>query len=89
MKQKKWNGSADLLANAIRQVFEEATEKSRVEVREAMHEVREAMHEMERNLSHKMDTTNEKMQAQFACQEEQIAGMVAGGNQATMSLPSG
>ena len=36
MKENKLNGSADLLAQAIRQVFEEATENGRMAVKEDM-----------------------------------------------------
>ena len=89
MKQKKLNGSADLLANAIRQVFEEATENGRAAIKEDLQEVKDDMHEIEKNLSSKIDnldrkidttnkTTNENMQAQFAEQEGKIAKMVSG-----------
>ncbi len=82
MKQKKLNGSADLLANAIRQVFEEATEKSRVEVRGDIHEMEKNLSSKIDNLDKKIDTTNkttnENMQAQFAEQEGKIAKMVGG-----------
>ena len=68
MTQKKLNGSADLLAQAIRRVFEETSES-----------VKEDMHEMEKNLSDKIDTTNkttnQNMQFQFAEQEKKIAGI--------------
>ena len=78
MTKNKLNGSADLLAKAIQQVFEEATEISRAQVKQDMHG-------MEQNLSDKIDATNESikttsqnMQAQFAQQEEKIAKMVKG-----------
>ncbi len=78
MTKNKLNGSADLLAKAIQQVFEEATEISRAQVKQDMHG-------MEQNLSDKIDatnesikTTNQNMQAQFAQQEEKIAKMVKG-----------
>ncbi len=71
MTQEKMNGSADLLAKAIRKVFEETSEN----VRDS---VKEDMQEMEKNLSDKIDTTNQNMQAQFAQQEKKIAKMVRG-----------
>ena len=70
MKDKKLNGSADLLAKAIRKVFGEATENGRLAVKDDMQE-------MEKNLSDKIDATNESikttnsnMQSQFAEQEK-------------------
>ncbi len=73
MNDKKLNGSADLLARAIRKVFEETSET----VRDS---VKEDMHEMEKNLSDKIDTTNkttnENMQAQLAQNKKDIAEMI-------------
>ena len=89
MKENKLNGSADLLAKAIRQVFEEATEIGRMAVKDDMHEMEknlsdkidttnQNMESMEGRLNDRIDTTNSNTQAQFAQQEEKIAMMVRG-----------
>ena len=89
MTQEKLNGSADLLAKAIRKVFEETSENVRYSVKEDMHEMEknlsdkidttnQNMESMEGRLNDRIDTTNENMQVQFAEQEEKIAKMVRG-----------
>ena len=69
-KGEKLNGSVDILAKAMKQVFQEATAQ-------AVEPVMEEMTAMEKRLDKKIDsaveTTNGNMQAQFAKQEEKVA----------------
>ena len=71
-KKKALNGSVDLLADAMKKVFEE----SMVTVQEA---VKEDMDGMERRLSDRIDTTNKNMQSQFANQEKKIGKLLKAG----------
>lgn len=81
-EQKKLNGSADLLADAMRKVFTEAVEAGVAPVRDDMARMegrlREDVTEMEGRLHKRIDTTNENMAAQFAAQEQKIGKLIKG-----------
>lgn len=70
-KNKALNGSVDLLAQAMRQVFTEA-------VADGILPVQESMERMEGRLNEKidkgLDTTNKNVQAQLAAHRKDIAG---------------
>ena len=68
MTSKNFNGSVEILAGAMRKVFDECMTGTREAMKEDLEEVRV-------DLSERMDTTNKNMQAEFAAQEKQIAGV--------------
>ena len=71
------NGSVDLLAKAMRQVFQEGIETATAPIRQNMAEIRQDMAEMREDLSQQIHTTNENMQAQFAEQEKKISKIIS------------
>ena len=86
---EKLNGSVDLLAQAMRQVFSEAVEVAvepvkesvdalRTEMRDMEGRIDKNMDRMEERLNARTDTTNENMQAQFAEQEKKIGQLLKG-----------
>lgn len=68
--RRNLNGSVDLLAQAMRAVFQECMESTR-------EGVKEDMSDMESRLSDRIDTTNQNMQGQFAEQEKKIGKLLA------------
>ena len=90
--QTSLNGSVDLLANAMRQVFTEAMQQAVEPVRKDMENMEtrlnKSMSNMEDRLDKRMDglkddftkqidTTNENMQAQFAEQQKKIGRLLS------------
>ncbi len=70
--KSKLNGSVDLLAKAMRQVFTEAVEEGLVPVREDIKDIRGDI----KKLSDGLDTTNQNMQAQFAQHRKDVSADV-------------
>jgi len=64
--KKGLNGSVDLLATAMRDVFKEAVEGAVEPIESQVKALRTDMGDMEARLNQRIDTTNENMQAQFA-----------------------
>ena len=80
----KLNGSVDLLASAMRQVFSEAVSdavkpihKDMQGIRKDVQDVRKDMVSMEGRLNDRIDTTNKNVQAQLATQEEKISALIS------------
>ncbi len=69
MKKNELNGSVDLLAKAMRDVFTESMQGVREGVQEDMKVLEEGLKEEIRTVN---DTTNQNMQAQFATQQKEI-----------------
>ncbi len=83
MTTGKLNGSIDLLAKAMRDVFKESLEAGLVPVRkdindmrENIDDLRENMESMENRLAGQIKTTNENVQAQLAQHRKDIAADV-------------
>ncbi len=72
---KKLNGSVDLLAKAMKAVFEESMESVKDGMNEDLKLLEEVLKEEIRSAN---DTTNQNMQAQFAEQEEKISSLISG-----------
>ncbi|MDE0310844.1 MAG: hypothetical protein OXI52_01165 [Caldilineaceae bacterium] len=72
----RMNGSVDLLALAMRKVFEECMDSTREAVKEDIGAVREDMVNMESRLNDRIDTTNQNVQVQFAEQEKKIGKLL-------------
>ena len=74
--KKAPNGSVDLLASAMRQVFTEAVEGAVEPINNQMKALRTDMHDMEERLNERIDTglktTNENVQAQLAQHREDV-----------------
>lgn len=81
---RKLNGSVDLLAKAMRDVFTESVETAieplRTEMRTEIRAMRTEMRDMESRLNGRIDetnaridTTNQNMQAQFAQHRKDVA----------------
>ena len=78
-KKEKLNGGTDLLAQAIRQVFEESREIATADMKEELSMWGE---QIRGDLALKadkadIDTTNDNMQAQFAEQERKIGKLLS------------
>ena len=87
MANKKLNGSADLLAQALRQVFQETVgaaqgvtndrlEKLDSDMKKMNKTTNKNMQELRTELQEMNKTTNENMQSQFAEQEKKIGKML-------------
>ncbi len=80
MEESKLNGSVNLLAQALRDVFSEAMTSVRNGVKADMKEmesgIRSDMNTMEGRLSDHIDTTNQNMASQFAEQEKKMGKMI-------------
>ena len=84
MPNKKLNGSVDLLAQAMRQVFQESVEAVHTDMKEDLKDmgegIRSEMKDMNKTTNENMQkmnkTTNENMQSQFAEQEKKIGQML-------------
>jgi hypothetical protein len=79
MAENKLNGSVELLARSIRDVFQDAMSITRENIKEDMasmkQDVAKNLSDMETRLNSHIDTTNNNMQAQFARQEEIISNL--------------
>ncbi|MCY3942010.1 MAG: hypothetical protein OXG29_13195 [Gammaproteobacteria bacterium] len=80
-----FNGSVQLLADALQQVVSEAVRDGVAPVRQDMQTLRQDvqtlrqhMQAMEDRLNDRIDVTNQNMQAQFAEQETKIARLIRG-----------
>ena len=77
---KRLNGSVDLLAKAMRQVFQEATQQAVEPVMDEMVKMEDRLDKkidtVNQNMQDKIDTVNQNMQSQFAEQEKKIGKMV-------------
>ncbi len=74
----KLNGSVDILAKAMREVFTEAVEGAVDPLTTEVKALRTEVGDMEGRLNDRIDTTNENMAAQFAAQEEKIGKLIKG-----------
>ena len=82
-KKKYMNGSVDILAKAMKAVFQEGMDATREAVKGDIDglrtDIKQDMDSMEErlkdNTKQQIDTTNENMQAQFAEQEKKISGI--------------
>ncbi len=70
---KKLNGSVDLLAKAMRQVFQEATQQA---VEPVMDEMMKMEDRLDKKIDNAVETTNSNMQAQFAEQDKKIGKLI-------------
>ncbi len=77
MAKETLNGSTNLLAQAMREVFSEAMTTAVAPLQTEMKALRTDMRDMETRLNARIDTTNENMQAQFAEQERKIGQLLA------------
>ena len=79
MAENKLNGSVELLARSIRDVFQDAMSITRENIKEDMEsmkqDVAKNLSDMETRLNSHIDITNNNMQAQFARQEEIISNL--------------
>ncbi len=79
MAENKLNGSVELLARSIRDLFQDAMSITRENIKEDMEsmkqDVAKNLSDMETRLNSHIDTTNNNMQAQFARQEEIISNL--------------
>ncbi|MCY4276291.1 MAG: hypothetical protein OXE81_00400 [Gammaproteobacteria bacterium] len=82
MPKNNLNGSVELLAEAMRDVFSEGVEQAVKPLNEKFEslrvefgEIRTELGEMEDRLNKRIDTTNENMQVQFREQERKIEGL--------------
>ena len=69
----KHNGSVDLLAQAMRQVFDESMQGVRSKVKQGMENMESRI---TTHFDKQIETTNQNMQTQFAEQEKDIADIV-------------
>ena len=82
-KKEKLNGSTDLLAQAIRKVFEESREIATADMKEELsmwgEQIRGdlALKADKADIDTTINTTNENMQAQFAEQERKIGKLLS------------
>ena len=74
--KKKLNGSVDLLAKSMRDVFSEAMEAVHGAVKKDMDAMEGRLNERIDGVERRIDTTNENMQAQFAEQEKKIGRLL-------------
>ena len=77
MGNEQLNGSVDLLAKAMRQVFTEAVESAVQPLATEVKALRTEVNDMEGRLNARIDTTNENMQAQFAQHRKDVAADMA------------
>ena len=81
--KNKLNGGIELLAKAMRQVFDENMEATREAVKGDLSDMEgrlnEHIDERVDHLDKRIDTTNENMQAQFSEQERKIGKMISEG----------
>ena len=80
MSGSKLNGSVDLLAKAMRQVFTEAVEEGVQPIKDAVGELSKDVVNIRENMATKDDikTTNVNVQVQFAEQEMKIGKLLKG-----------
>ena len=71
-----FNGSVQLLADALQQVVRGAVREGVGPLRQDMQTMRQDMQAMEDRLNVRIDVTNQNMQAQFAEQEKKIAHLL-------------
>ena len=80
MPNDNLNGSVDLLARSLRDVFGEAMTDVRngmkADLKAMETGLRKDMKEMEERLNTRIDTTNENMAAQFTQQEKKMGDMI-------------
>ncbi len=74
MGKNNMNGSVNLLAKAMRQVFQEAVEEGVSPLRK---ELKEEIGSLRKDMVERIDTTNENMQGQFSEQENKIGKMLS------------
>ena len=67
------NGSVNLLANAMRDVFQDCMTATRMAVKEDMDAMEGRLSERIDSVDDQIQTTNENMQSQFSQQEKKIA----------------
>ncbi len=73
-----FDGSVQLLADALQQVVREAVRDGVAPVRQDVQTLRQDMQAMEDRLNDRIDVTNQNVQAQFAEQEKKIARLIRG-----------
>ena len=81
MPSRKLNGSVEVLARAMRDVFTEAVQEGIGPVRKDVAGLKENIAEIKEDVAgvkRDIKTTNENMQAQFASQEKKIGKLLTG-----------
>ena len=76
MSDERLNGSVNILADAMRQVFSEAVEGAVEPLHGEMRALRTDMRDMEGRLNERIDTTNENVQSQLAQNRQDVANDV-------------
>ncbi len=75
MSNNPLNGSVNLLAQAMRDVFREGVERAVEPLATEMKAMRTDMRDMESRLNERIDTTNQNMQGQLAEQQKKIGAI--------------